>query len=293
LPTLWQKRGIFPDLDEDTIKKVETAEDFRDLIEAQINAGLDERQKRINDALNYGVEPSQIKGYENTLGYLNSITDKAISEESEKGEELRRRLIYQDFLNRNYTQEKAKKLTERAIQDGNDIADAKEALESNKEFFQSGYYKLLKDAQRESDKAAEERRKQAYSLKESIMKDKQLFGDIEIDASTRKKVYDAISKPVYKDKETGEYYTALQRYEMENRADFLKYVGLIYTLTDGFKDFDGFTKGKVKKEVRKGLRELEHTLRNSRRDSDGGLTLVTSARDDGNAFMGKGMKLDF
>jgi hypothetical protein len=37
------EEGIFPDLDDDIISKVETPEDFRDLIDKQIQAGLDER----------------------------------------------------------------------------------------------------------------------------------------------------------------------------------------------------------------------------------------------------------
>jgi len=286
------EEGIFPDLDEEDIKKVQTAEDFRDLVEAQINAGLEERQKRINDALNNGVEPSDIRKYENTLKYLNTLTDASIAEESESGEQLRRNIIFQDYINRGYTQAKAQKFTERTIEAGTDIEDAKEALQSNKEFFQGEYDKLLKDAKAKADKALEERKEQAAKLKDSIMKDKQLFGDIELDASTRKKVYDNISKPVYKDPDTGEYFTALQRYEIEHRADFLKYAGLIYTLTNGFKDFDSFTKGKVRREVKKGLKELEHTLNNTRRDASGGLNLVAGVHEDPESFIGKGMKLD-
>jgi hypothetical protein len=116
---------------------------------------------------------------------------------------------------------------------------------------------------------------------------------MELSNDVRKKAFDAISKPVYKDPETGQYLTALQKYEMEHRADFLKYAGLLYTITDGFKDFESFTKGKVKKEVRKGLRELEKTLNSTRRSSDGGLRLVTSSREDPESYISKGIKLDF
>lgn len=37
------EEGIFPDLDDETIAEVKTPEDFRDLVEKQIQAGLDER----------------------------------------------------------------------------------------------------------------------------------------------------------------------------------------------------------------------------------------------------------
>lgn len=287
------EEGVFPDLDGETIGKVKTAEDFRGLIESQIKAGLDERQRRVDEALSNGADPTDIKKYENTLGYLDSLTEKAVSEESEKGEQLRRNLIFQDFINRGYSQEKAQKFTDRTIEAGTDIADAKEALQSNREFFQKGYDKLLEDARKEAEKAARERKVQAEKLKESILKDKQLFGDLDIDQATRKKVFDNISRPVYKDPDTGEYYTALQKYEMEHRADFLKYAGLIYTLTDGFKDFDGFTRGKVRKEVRKGFKELEQVLRHTGSNAKGGMRLVTNAEESPGAFLGKGVRLDF
>lgn len=284
--------GIFPNLDEETISKAVDAESFSDLIEAEINARFDEKQKRISDALSNGVEPDDIRRYENTLNYVNSITDAMIAEESEKGEQLRRNLIYQDFLNKGYTPEKAQKFTERTIDAGTDVEDAREALQGNKEFFSGAYNKLLKEAQQRADEERAERQKQADKLKESILKDKQLLGDMEISNDLRKKVYDNIAKPVYKDPDTGEYLTALQKYEMENRSDFLKYAGLLYTITNGFKDFDSFTKGKVKKEVRKGLRELEQTLNTTSRTSSGNLRMVTGVKDDPESFIGKGLRLD-
>lgn len=284
--------GVFPNLDEETIKKANTPELFSDLIEAEVTARLDEKQKRISNALENGVEPSEIRKYENTLKYISSLTEQMVSEESEKGEQLRRQLIYQDFLNKGYTPEKANKFTERTVNAGTDIEDAKEALQGNKEYFQSEYDRLLQDAQKEADKEKAERKKQTEALQNSIMNDKQLFGDMEISNDLRRKVLDNISKPVYRDPETGEYMTAIQKYELEHKGDFLKYAGLLFTLTDGFKDFESFTKGKVKKEMKKGLRELEKTLNNSRRSPDGSLKMVTGVSEDPESFIGKGFKLD-
>lgn len=285
--------GIFPNLDDETIKKAVDAESFSNLIEAEINARFDEKQKRISQALENGVEPNDIKKYESTLNYINTITDAAIAEESDKGEQLRYNLIYQDFINKGMTPDKAKKFTDRTIDAGTDVEDAKEALLSNKEFFTGAYNKMLQEAQQKADEEKAEREKNAKELEKSLMKDKQLFGDMEISNDIRKKAFDSIAKPVYKDPETGDYMTAIQKYESEHRAEFLKYTGLIFAMTNGFKDFDSFAKGKVKKEVKKGLRELEQTLNNTRRNNDGSLRMVTNQKDDPNSFISKGMKLDF
>lgn len=285
--------GIFPNLDDETIKKAVDAESFSNLIEAEINARFDEKQKRISQALENGVEPNDIKKYESTLNYINTITDAAIAEESDKGEQLRYNLIYQDFINKGMTPDKAKKFTDRTIDAGTDVEDAKEALLSNKEFFTGAYNKMLQEAQQKADDEKAEREKNAKELEKSLLKDKKLFGDIEISNDIRKKAFDSIAKPVYKDPETGDYMTAIQKYESEHRAEFLKYTGLIFAMTNGFKDFDSFAKGKVKKEVKKGLRELEQTLNNTRRNNDGSLRMVTNQKDDPNSFISKGMKLDF
>lgn len=287
-----KEEGIFPDLDDEGLSKVKDPEDFRDLIDQQIKAGLDERQKRIDEALNAGVEPIEIKKYENTINFLDSIEEENISDEGDKGEKLRKDLIYQDFINRGYSKERATREVQKSFNAGTDIDDAKEALKSNIDFFRDKYDELVNDAKSEAEEEEKERKDQAEKLKSSILNDKDVFGDLSVDKSTRQKIYDNIAKPVYKDPETGEYFTAIQKYEMENRTDFLKNIGLLFTLTDGFKNLDGLVKGRVKKEVKKGLRELEHTLNNTARTSDGNLKFVSGVDEDPESFIGKGWNLD-
>ena len=287
-----KEEGIFPDLDDEGLSKVKDPEDFRDLIDQQIKAGLDERQKRIDEALNAGVEPTEIRKYENTINFLDSIKEENISDEGDKGEKLRKDLIYQDFINRGYSKERAAREVQKSFNAGTDIDDAKEALKSNIDFFRDKYDELVNDAKSEAEEEEKVRKEQAEKLKSSILNDKDVFGDLSVDKSTRQKIYDNIAKPVYKDPETGEYFTAIQKYEMENRTDFLKNIGLLFTLTDGFKNLDGLVKGKVKKEVKKGLRELEHTLNNTARTSDGNLKFVSGVDEDPESFIGKGWNLD-
>lgn len=287
-----KEEGIFPDLDNDGLSKVKDPEDFRDLIDQQIKAGLDEKQKRIDEALSAGVEPTEIKKYENTIDFLDSIKEENISDEGDKGEKLRKDLIYQDFINRGYSKERAAREVQKSFNAGTDIDDAKEALKSNIDFFKDKYDELVNEAKSEAEQEEKERKEQAEKLKSSILDSKDVFGDLSIDKSTRQKIYDNIAKPIYKDPETGEYLTAIQKYEMENRTDFLKNIGLLFTLTDGFKSLDSLVKGKVKKEVKKGLRELEHTINNTARTSDGNLKFVSGVDEDPESFIGKDWNLD-
>ena len=284
--------GIFPDLEDNEVEKIDSAESLRAAIDKQIQAGLDEKQKRIDQALNYGVEASEIKKYEQTLNYLDSLKDDVITAEDTQGENLRKQLIYQDFINRGYNKDRALKMVERSFNAGTDIDDAKEALKSNRDFFQDEYDSLIEEAKKTQEKEEIDRKEQAEKLKKSILEDKKFFGEIEVDKTTRQKVFDNISKPVWKDPETGEYYTAIQKYEMDNHSDFMKNVGLLFTLTDGFKSLDKLVKGKVKKEVGKGLKGLEHVLNTTSRDSNGNLKFVSGIQEDPESFIGKGIKLD-
>lgn len=283
--------GVFPDLDEETANGIKEAEDFAQVIEQHIQAKFDERQKRIDDALNAGIEVSEIKKYENTIQYLDSIKDDNISDEGEAGENLRKQLIYQDFVNRGYSKERALREVQKSFNAGSDIEDAKEALQSNKQFFEGLYDKMIKDAKAEEEREVKERKEQDAKLKKSILEDNKVFGDLQIDKATRQKVIDNISKPIYKNPETGELLTAIQKYERENRTDFLKNVGILYTLTDGFKNLDSLVKGKVNKEMKKGLRELENTLNNTARTSDGNLNFMSGVGDS-ESIISKGWKLD-
>lgn len=272
--------GVFQDLNDEALSKVNDAESFIDLMEKQIQSKLDEKQRRIDEALNAGIEPTQVQKFESNLKVLNSITDEAISEEGEKGENLRKNIIYEDYIQKGFSKERAIKAVERSIAAGTDIEDAKEALQSCKDQVTKAYNDAVKEAKEERANEEKELREQAEALKKSILSDKKPFGDLELDKNTRQRVFDAISKPVFTDPETGDKLTAIQKFEADNHNDFMKYVGLTYVLTDGFKSLDGLVKGKVKKEIGKGLKELEHTLNNTARNSNGTLKFTSGVSSD-------------
>lgn len=275
-----KEEGILSALDEETLSKIQTPEDFAEAMENELKAKLDERQKRIDEALQVGIEPDEVRKYEGTINYLNSITEDAISDESANGEKLRKQLIFQDFLNRGFSKERAQRETQKSFNSGSDVEDAKEALASNKEYFQQEYEDLVAEARAEEEAEKARTKKEAEELKKSILDEKEIFKGLELDKTTREKVYNSISKPVYKDPETGQYLTAIQKYERDNRQDFLKKIGLLFTMTDGFTNLDKLVKPTATKQVKKSLRELEHTINTTRRNTDGSLSFISGVSDD-------------
>ena len=291
IATAFAEEGLFPDLDEETIGKIKTAQDLRDAIKQQMRNELDDTQRRVAEALDNGVEPDQIRQYEGVIGWLNA-QEKNIEVEGEVGDDLRRRVIMQDYLNKGFREDRAKSKVDKIFEDGNDKEEAKEALQSLKDYYSKDYQKLLDDAKQEAEQEAEERKQKAARIKKSIIDDKiDFFGDIEISKEVRQKAFDAISRPIYKDPKTGDTYTAVQKLELDNSEEFLIKLGLLYALTDGMTSINGLVEKKAKKEVKRGFSELERKINNTARNSQGNLDFASGVSDE-NSFIGKGMKLD-
>lgn len=287
-----KEEGIFPNLTDEDFKDVNKADAFKALIEKQVKSSLDERQKRVDAALNAQLPTDTIKMYENTLGTLQGISEELLTKEDEQGENIRKNLIYQDFINRGYSQERALKEIEKSFNAGTDIDDARDALQGNIEYYQKEYNNLINQGKQQAKKVQDEIQTQAASLKDSILKDEGLFKELNVDTATRQRINDNISKATVKDASTGQYLTAIQQYQKEHPVEFLKNLSLFFTLTDGFTKLDSLVKNKVKTEVNKGLKSLEHTLNNTSRNASGGLNFVSGVSDDPESFLGKGWKLD-
>jgi hypothetical protein len=226
------------------------------------------------------MEEDDIRKFENTLGMLSNISEQQLVAEGEEGDNLRKQLIYQDFVNRGYSRERAIKEVNKSFSAGTEVEDAKEALQANKDYFGELYQKKIDEAEAEQKKLQEENQKQAEELRKSIIEDEKIFGDLAVDKNTRKKIFDNLSKPVYRDPQSGEFLTAIQKYEKENHTEFMKNLSLVFTLTDGFKNFDGLIGKKVRKEVSKGFRDLERKINTTQRNPDGSLKLISGVSDE-------------
>lgn len=277
--------GILSNLEKEFTNGIKTPEEFSAAIEKEVQARLDEKQRRINEALEVGVEPSKVKEFESTLEYFESITEDTLADESTDGENIRKQLIYQDFINKGFTEERAKRELEKSFKAGTDIDDAKEALISNREYFNNLYKDLVNSAKQEEENFIKERTKQAEEIKKSILETEEIFEGINLDKATRQRIFDNISKPIYKDSE-GNYLTALQKFEVENRTEFIQKLGAIFTLTDGFKNFDKLVKPKVTKAVKKNISSIERAINNTARDTGGNLRFASAITEDEDSYDG-------
>lgn len=276
--------GIFPDLSEEEIKSIKDSESFAAALKKQIEAGLSSEQKRLKEMLNSGVEPDVIQQYEGTIQYLSSIKEEDIEAESDEAELLRKKIIYNDYINRGFKKERAQREVERSINNGTDIEDAKAALESCLDFYKEEYDSIIEERKSAAKAAAQEQERQLKEFKNKVLNTEKPFDGINLDKSTREKIYANMTKASYKDDE-GHVMTPIQKYIKENSLDAHYYLSLMYTLTDGFKNIDKLVNQKLTKAKKSALRELEHTLNNTRTLDDGSVNFNMEPEEESFDFI--------
>ena len=292
IATALKNDGIFPEFSDEELSAASTPEAFAELVQKAVDSRLDEKQKRIDQALENGIAPDTVKMYEQTLAYLGSVNDEAISDEGEQGENLRKQLIFNDLLNRGYSQEKAAKEVEKSFKSGSDIEDAKDALDALRTFYQNGYDKIQKEAKEKTENAKKARQQDEAKFRKMILEDDIVLGETKLDKKTRQSVFDAVSKPVYKDPDTGQLLTQVQKFQKENPMEFLKQIGMWFVLTNGGKDFSGLSRQQVIAEKNKGIRELERKINSSAFDSDGSLKYMSGTGISNENLLDGGWKVD-
>lgn len=253
--------GIFENLDDSDFGDISDADDFRALIEKEVDGRLSASEKNIKEALESGIKPDDIVKYQNMVSYLESISEDNLTDESADGELLRKRLIFQDYINKGFTQEKALKEVDKSVAAGTDIDDAKDALEENLKFYKDAYTDEINQRKAAEKAQRDAVLKQTEELKELIFNEKEVFEGIKLDKNTRNKIFDVISKPSVKG-EDGNRYTELQDYQRKHPNDFIHKLGVLYVLTDGFKNIDKLVRSKVIKKQNESIKNLERALKN-------------------------------
>nr|DAI35001.1 MAG TPA: hypothetical protein [Caudoviricetes sp.] len=270
-------------LSDEELGNIKTPEDFTELITKEINNRFDESQRRLKEALDLGINPKEIKSYEDTINNLQNLRNQDFSGDDEQSINLRKQLIFRDFINKGFSEEKAIRYTERSISTGNDIEDAKEALESNIEYFEALKNSKYEEAKKNIEKEKERKANEINALHKKF-KDNKQFEGIDVDEATRLKALQNITKVVGKD-EYGNPLTEIQKYQNENREEFLYKLSMLYTLTDGFKNFDRFVAPKVNKEYKKNVKDLANKLNLTNRDMFGNVEQRIDTKDT-NSYSG-------
>lgn len=264
------KDGVLT-LDETEVSNVKTAEDFVSLMEKELETRLDDRIKRVEEALNVGVAPDVVSEYENTLSYLNSIQETDIKAETKEAEQLRFNLIYQDRINRGFSEEKAKKEVDRIFASGTDMEEALDAKEDNIKYFTTSYTAIK--AQKEEETKAERTKvlEVTNKVNDMLINTEEPIKGVKLTKTDRQKLAAQYTSVAGKDA-SNRPVNAVQKYINDNPVDWQYKVNLLFYLTNGFKDISKVIDKKVKENTGKQVSHLKNVIERNNPSFDSGWT---------------------
>lgn len=254
--------GFFQSLDDKLIESITDGDSFAEAFEKEINSRLEDEVRRFKEATDAGVSVDDIQYFTGIISRLSSIKEEDLTAETEDASKLRQNIIYQDYINRGFSKERALREVKRSVEGGNDVDDAKEALESNKQFYQDKYDDLVAEGKAKVEAERKRIKQEAENFKKEILGEEKLFGSIEVDKTSRRKAYDVMTRIVDQD-EDGSPRTAVQKFADENPAKFRTILGLTWVLTDGFQKLGELMQGNIKKEVRSNLKAIGERISSS------------------------------
>lgn len=243
----------------DDASGVTDAASLRDAIEAEIYGRMNPLQQRVTAALNYGMSPDEIQTYEGALQELSGYTDEMVADESDSGVELRRNLIYQACLARGMNDKQAEKEVNKSFKAGTDLEDAQEA--------RSTIYGALRDRYDGVMSERAEAQRQAYAARDGynralydsvVHDDGRMVGDL-TENTKRMVIGNMFSRSVRMG--DGSVATPIEAMAATDPVRFQKAIGIAFTLTNGFRDFDRLAGVKAGRAVKKGIEGLERALR--------------------------------
>nr|DAG99159.1 MAG TPA: hypothetical protein [Crassvirales sp.] len=260
------KGNVLKFIDPKDISGELTPEQLSSLIDQEAENRAGDKVKRFEEAMAANVTVDEYAQYSNIIDTLSNIDEEQLSRENDaQAESTRRELIYMSYINKGFSEERAKREVEKSINAGTDVADAIDALEDCKNFYVSSYNNLLAQREAEAREQQAQIEMHAQALRSAVLEDNPFYEAIGIDPAIREQAYKALTEPAYKDKSTGQTLTALEYAMQSDPVSFSRNVGVLFALTDGFKDLSKIGQKAVQKEVSSKMSALEAKLRTPER----------------------------
>lgn len=262
LASYLQTEGVLASVDSSRLEKVETIQDLADLIneeaDGRVLKNFTPLQQEAIKAFEAGIDAETFQKQKVVENNLDSITEDIINSD----QELRSQLIYQDFINQGFSEQKAQRLADRSVAADDDIEDALEALENIKKgvkerFQEEQNFKTTQKQKEQEDYVASQK-----LIEKTILETEEPLKGIKLNQTARKHVLTTMMNPVGKNPTTGVDENQLMKDQRENK-DFSQRLYTVYTLSKGFTDFSYFGKSERSSEIKnieKALKNNQHVL---------------------------------
>jgi len=251
------EEGVLASLTKEEVEKIKSGEDLIEAIKKQVKenefADLTEEEKDYLDAIRKGVPLEEYIKSKETYSSYESIEDEDL--ESEENKNLRFQLIKNSFLLKGIDEVKAEKLTKRAFDIGEDVEDAKTALDELKKYEKDNIENLKKEKQAEREKLIKQQAEEFNTIRNLVNTTEEVIPGFKIDENSKKAVERLITKPFTKDKNGNQVNEVIGKM-IEDKNYFVK-LHYIHHLTEGFTKFDKF----VNKAKTQAVKTLEEKLK--------------------------------
>lgn len=251
-------------------------EAFKSTIKEAEYSDLSDIQKRYLENIRDGIKEDIFLQYEANNASLDSISMLDI--ENEENQQLREDLIKQSFLIQNFSEEKASKWTKKVVESGEDIDEAKEALEAIKKFNTERYEAKVEEAKQAKIKQKQHEDSQLNAFKDKVESASELIKGNKINKVFKTKIVDAYTK-VAGYTEDGVPYNKIAEAQMKDPIDFQFKLAYLFELTNGFNDFDSLTTKKAAKSTAE--KELANILKNTNYNEIGGISTSSGEENFG------------
>lgn len=282
---LLSEKGLLSSFNEET--KLESEDDLANLVKSEI----DTRSKEMlvsklgeegYEALEKGISLAEYQSYKNDLETLDSVDEDSLK----SNPELSKRIILEDYKAQGLPEERAIKLLNKSLELGDDslLEDARESLDSLKEYQKVQFEKTQAQRAEEAEKLAKEQEKIDNDLKNSVYNTDEIIKGVKINKEIKDRMYDTMTSIVSKN-EKGIPENKLMKDRREDPINFDTKLYYLYTVTKGFNDFSKLmntTTSKVTSDFEKALRS------NSKFENSGSPDFL----NDANSYDGVGEELN-
>lgn len=243
----------------DDVSGVTDADALRGMIEAEVRGRMTPLQQRVDMALNYGMRPDEIQQYESAISEAEGYTDESIRDESEDGAERRRSLIYYGCMARGMSEAQAEREVSKSFKAGTDVEDAIDARDTVLASLREQYDGAMEERAEAQRRAMAGREGFNRALYDSVAGDDgRMVGDMT--ENTKRMVLGNLFDRCVPMGD-GRMGTPIEAAAAADPVGFQKALGVAFTLTDGFRDFDRLAGVKAGRAVKKGIEGLERALR--------------------------------
>lgn len=189
--------------DDEKIANVKSYDDLvgiiKDTIKINELADLSDEAKQALEDIRAGVPIRVIKEHHNTQVQLGEIKEEQFieapsddDEQIEMKQKVRKQLIVQSYLVAGYDQTRAEKMAQRSIDIGEDVEDAKTAVEDLKR----ADLRRIENERANADARKVDAQRQIKQLEETVMGTEEILPGVPISEKLRKQVFDSMTKPV-------------------------------------------------------------------------------------------------